>query len=179
HEGGFSAAASSLGAEPALYHADTSRTGRSIVRTLEEEIARVVRGRASNPKWTEGQMRHGFRGAAEVAETVDNLFAFAALTEAVKSRHFDLVYDATCGDDEVRGFLLRANPEAARAIASRFIEAERRGFWLSRRNSSARILAEMMELGASPNVTASISADPCARAQEAEPRGGARKGARG
>ncbi|MBV9976974.1 MAG: cobaltochelatase subunit CobN [Hyphomicrobiales bacterium] len=179
HEGGFSAAASSLGAEPALYHADTSRTGRSIVRTLEEEIARVVRGRASNPQWIEGQMRHGFRGAAEVAETVDNLFAFAALTEAVKSRHFDLVYDATCGDDEVRGFLLRANPEAARAIASRFIEAERRGFWLSRRNSSARILAEMMELGASPNVTASISADPCARAQEAEPQGGARKGARG
>ncbi|MBV9566669.1 MAG: cobaltochelatase subunit CobN, partial [Hyphomicrobiales bacterium] len=145
HEGGFSAAAATLGADPALYHADTSRSGRSVVRTLEEEIARVVRGRATNPRWIEGQMRHGFRGAAEIAETVDNLFAFAALTEAVTSRHFDLVYDAICGDERVRDFLLQANPEAARAIASRFAEAERRGFWASRRNSSARIVAEMME----------------------------------
>ncbi|MBV9111503.1 MAG: cobaltochelatase subunit CobN, partial [Hyphomicrobiales bacterium] len=57
---------------------------------------------------------------------------------------FDLVYDATCGDERVRDFLLQANAEAARAIAARFAEAERRGFWVSRRNSSARVLAEMM-----------------------------------
>jgi cobaltochelatase CobN len=144
HEGGFAAAAASLGAGPALYHADTSRPDRSAVRTLDEEIARVVRGRASNPRWIQGQMRHGFRGAAEIAETVDNLFAFAAMTEAVKSRHFDLVYDAVCGDETVRAFLLEANPEAARAIARRFSEAARRGFWASRRNSSATHLAEML-----------------------------------
>ncbi|MBV9113736.1 MAG: cobaltochelatase subunit CobN, partial [Hyphomicrobiales bacterium] len=135
HEGGFSAAAATLGADPALYHADTSRIGRSVVRTLDEEIARIVRGRATNPRWIEGQMRHGFRGAAEIAETVDNLFAFAAMTQAVTSRQFDLVYDATCGDERVRDFLLQANAEAARAIAARFAEAERRGFWVSRRNS--------------------------------------------
>jgi cobaltochelatase CobN len=146
HEGGFSAAAAALGAKPALYHADTSGQGRSRVRTLEEEIARVVRGRAVNPRWIAGQMRHGFRGAAEIAETVDNLFAFAALSEAVTSRQFDLLYDATCGDENVRAFLRNANPEAARAIASRFAEAARRGFWVSRRNSSARDLAEMMEI---------------------------------
>ncbi|MBV8765586.1 MAG: cobaltochelatase subunit CobN, partial [Hyphomicrobiales bacterium] len=145
HEGGFSAAAFALGADPALYHADTSRAGRSVVRTIAEEMARVVRGRATNPRWIAGQMRHGYRGAAEIAETVDNLFAFAVMTAAVTSRQFDLVYDATCGDEKVRDFLLRANPEAARAIASRFAEAARRGFWASRRNSSARVLAEMME----------------------------------
>ncbi|SDR62311.1 cobaltochelatase CobN subunit [Rhizobiales bacterium GAS113] len=145
HEGGFAAAAASLGAEPALYHADTSRPELSVVRTLAEEIARVVRGRAANPRWIEGQMRHGFRGAAEIAETVDNLFAFAATTQAVSSRHFDLVYDATCGDERVRDFLQQANPQAARAIAARFAEAARRGFWVSRRNSSAARLAEMLE----------------------------------
>jgi len=150
HEGGFSAAAASLGTEPALYHADTSRPERSAVRSLAEEIARVVRGRASNPRWIAGQMRHGFRGAAEIAETVDNLFAFAATTQAVTSGQFDLVYDATCGDDQVRDFLLGANPEAARAIANRFVAAARRGFWVSRRNSSTARLAEMLEAGGAP-----------------------------
>jgi cobaltochelatase CobN len=148
HEGGFAAAAATLGAEPALYHADTSRPDRSIVRTLPEEIARVVRGRATNPRWIAGQMRHGFRGAAEIAETVDNLFAFAVMTKAVSSRHFDLLYDATCGNEKVRAFLQEANPEAARAIARRFAEAARRGFWVSRRNSSAAHLAEMLGEGA-------------------------------
>jgi cobaltochelatase CobN len=136
------------------------------VRTLDEEIARVVRGRATNPRWIEGQMRHGYRGAAEIAETVDNLFAFAALTEAVTSRQFDLLYDATCGDERVRDFLLAANPEAARAIASRFAEAERRGFWASRRNSSARALAEMMEAHASSNATPPVSVDETDAVQE-------------
>jgi cobaltochelatase CobN len=178
HEGGFSAAASALGADPALYHADTSRAGRSVVRTLDEEIARVVRGRATNPRWIEGQMRHGYRGAAEIAGTVDNLFAFAALTEAVTSRQFDLLYDATCGDERVRDFLLQANPEAARAIASRFVEAARRGFWVSRRNSSAQDLAEMMEARASSSTTAPVSADESNLQQETEPRRrAAKKGA--
>jgi cobaltochelatase CobN len=147
HEGGFAAAAAALGAEPALYHADTSHPGRSTVRTLPEEIARVVRGRATNPRWIAGQMRHGFRGAAEIAETVDNLFAFAVMTKAVSSRQFDLVYDATCGDEKVRTFLQEANPDAARALARRFAEAARRGFWISRRNSSAAHLAEMLGEG--------------------------------
>ena len=88
-------------------------------------------------------MRHGHGGAAEIAETVDNLFAFAALSDAVEGRHFDLLFDAVCGDDEVRAFLEAENPRAARSIAEKFAEAERRGFWASRRNSTAAILAEM------------------------------------
>jgi cobaltochelatase CobN len=159
HEGGFSAAAAALGADPALYHPDTSRPDRNIVRTLAEEIARVVRGRAINPRWIAGQMRHGFRGAAEIAETVDNLFAFATLTNAVTSRQFDLLFEATCGDDKVRDFLQQANPDAARAIASRFVEAARRGFWVSRRNSSAQHLAEMVEASAGAETSASIVGD--------------------
>jgi cobaltochelatase CobN len=55
------------------------------------------------------------------------------------------MYDATCGDEKVRAFLQEANPEAARAIARRFTEAARRGFWVSRRNSSAARLAEMLD----------------------------------
>ena len=145
HEGGFAAAAALLGAAPALYHADTTRPERLAVRTLGEELARVVRGRAINPRWIAGQMRHGHRGAAEIAETVDNLFAFAATTEAVPSHHFDLLFEATCADEAVRAFLERANPEAARAIAARFRESQDRGFWTSRRNSAAAILGGMLD----------------------------------
>ena len=147
HEGGFAAAAKLLGNAPALYHADSSRSGKVKIRTLREEVARVLRARASNPKWIAGQMRHGFRGAAEIAETVDNLFAFAALAGVVENHHFDLLFDAYCDADAVRAFLLASNPEAAAAIASRLEEAQNRGFWSSRRNSVAARLAEMKVAG--------------------------------
>lgn len=148
HQGGFAAAAATLGGTPALYHADATLPDRTVVRTLPEEIARVMRGRAANPRWIAGQMRHGHRGAAEIAETVDNLFAFAATTEAAPSRHFDLMFEATCGDEAVRAFLCAANPPAARAIAARFAEAIDRQFWTSRRNSTAAILADMLDAAA-------------------------------
>jgi cobaltochelatase CobN len=145
HEGGFAAAAAHLGATPAVYHADSTREGHTRVCSLAEEIARVVRGRATNPRWIAGQMRHGHRGAAEIAETIDNLFAYAALTDAVASRHFECIFDATLGTAEVRAFLLAANPQAARAIASRFEQALQRGFWQNRRNSTLSTIAETKE----------------------------------
>jgi cobaltochelatase CobN len=148
HEGGFAAAARRAGRTPALYHVDTTRPDRSVVRPLAQEIARVLRGRAINPRWIAGQMRHGHRGAAEIAETLDNLFAFAATTAAVTSRQFDLMFDATLGDERVRDFLTQANPLAARGMAARFDEAARRGFWHARRNSCARVLAQMREAAA-------------------------------
>jgi cobaltochelatase CobN len=142
HEGGFFAAAESLGNTPTLYHADTTRSDRTIVRELSEEIARVVRGRAANPRWIAGQMRHGYRGAAEIAEAVANLLAFAATTDAVHSHQFELVYEATLGHDEVSAFLREANPVAANALARTFDIARERGFWLTRRNSIGLQLAE-------------------------------------
>jgi cobaltochelatase CobN len=142
HEGGFFAAAEALGNTPAVYHADATRPDRTIVRSLGEEIARVVRGRAANARWIAGQMRHGYRGAAEIAEAVANLLAFAATTDAVHSHQFDLVYDATLGSDEVSAFLHRSNPAAARALARTFEIARERGFWITRRNSIAMQLAE-------------------------------------
>jgi len=120
HEGGFAAAAQLLSGKPELYHADTTQPQKSVVRPLAQEIARALRGRALNPRWIAGQMRHGHRGAAEIAETLDNLFAYAALTDSAPSRYFDLLFEATCGDERVRAFLLGANPQAARGMAERF-----------------------------------------------------------
>ena len=143
HEGGFAAAAAEAGVNPALYHLDSTAPRAPKVRSLEQEIARALRGRAANPRWLSGQIRHGHRGAAEIAQSLDNLYCFAALTDAVGSAQFDLMFDATLGDDAVREFLVGANPQAARHMARVFDEAVRRGFWLSRRNSSAGILASL------------------------------------
>ena len=112
------------------------------MRSLAQEVARVLRGRASNPRWIAGQMRHGHRGAAEIAETVDNLFAYAALTDAVRNTHFEILFEATYGDEAVRAFLHSANPEAAHAVAAKFNEALERGLWICQRNSTRALLAE-------------------------------------
>ena len=146
HEGGFSAAAASLGASPAMYHLDATRPEAPKVRTLAREVVRALRARATNPVWLNGQMRHGARGAAEIAETVDNLYLFAATTSVVADRHFDLLFDAVCADAEVRGFLIAANPLAAAAVADRFDDARRRGLWTTRRNSVDQSLAALRGL---------------------------------
>jgi cobaltochelatase CobN len=145
HEGGFAAAAAEVGANPALYHLDSTAPAQPKIRSLAQEIARALRGRAANPRWLQGQMRHGYRGAAEIVQSLDNLYCFAALTDAVESAQFDLMFDATLGDDVVRAFLLGANRRAASHMANIFEQAARRGFWHSRRNSSARILASVLK----------------------------------
>ena len=93
-----------------------ARDARASAR-LDEEIARVVRARVVNPKWIAGVMRHGYKGAFEMAATVDYLFAFAATTDCVADHHFDVVFDAYLGDDAVRDFI--AAPQSGRAARDR------------------------------------------------------------
>ncbi|MEI2388063.1 cobaltochelatase subunit CobN [Breoghania sp. JC706] len=136
-EGGLAATVETLkGEAPRVFHNDHSRPERPVVRTLEEEIARVVRGRAANPKWIAGVMRHGYKGAFEIAATVDYLYAFAATTHAVKDHHFDQLYAAYVEDRTVRDFILEKNPAALSEIAERLKDAIARGLWRPRRNSA-------------------------------------------
>jgi cobaltochelatase CobN len=101
-----------------------------------------VRARAINPRFIAGQMRHGPRGAAELAETLDRLADFADITDAVASNLFDLLFDAYVADADVRAFLLRENPQAAASIAARFARALR-GHWHPRRNDVDTVLAAL------------------------------------
>ena len=135
-EGGLALAVRHLsGHAPAVYHNDHSQPDRPRIRTLREEIGRIVRGRAANPRWISGVMRHGYKGAAEIAATVDYLFAFAATARAVDDSHFDALYDAYLGDAAVRYFMLAHNPAALTETRARFREAIERGLWRPRRNS--------------------------------------------
>jgi len=136
-EGGMTAAVQSLtGNRPTVYHNDHSRPERPVIRTLEDEIGRVVRARVVNPKWIAGVMRHGYKGAFEMAATVDYMFAFAATTGAVRDHHFEAVYQAYLVDDEVRGFITDKNPDALTEMADRLAEAIARGLWTPRSNSA-------------------------------------------
>ncbi|MEM9522736.1 MAG: cobaltochelatase subunit CobN [Pseudomonadota bacterium] len=143
-EGGMAATVQTLrGAPPQIYHNDHSRPERPVIRTLDQEMARVVRARAANPKWIAGVMRHGYKGAFEMAATVDYLFAFAATTHAVRGHHFDMVYDAYLEDEVVRGFIEKHNAPALREMAQRFREAIDRGLWNPRSNSARARLSEL------------------------------------
>jgi len=145
--GGFAAAASRLGRVPDLVMLDATDPRRPRARPLAAALARIVRARAVNPRFVEGLMRHGPRGAAELAETVDRLVAFAETTDAVPSALLDLVHEAFLADPRVRDFLIRENPAAARAIADRLDGARRRGLWHPRRNDVDADLALRAEAG--------------------------------
>ena len=145
-EGGMTAAVRTLsGRQPAVYHNDHSRPESPRIRTLSEEIARVVRARVVNPKWIGGVMRHGYKGAFEMAATVDYLFAFAATAKAVKDHHFDAVFDAYIQDDKVRAFLADNNPAALAEISARLLEAQDRGLWRPRANIAHEVLSALAE----------------------------------
>ena len=139
--GGFAAAAALLGGKPMLMALDTTKPARPRARELGKALSRVVRGRAADPCFIAGQMRHGPRGASELAETVDRLVCFAETTDAVPGALLELIYDAYLRNAEVRDFLLRENPAAARSIASRLASARRRGLWHPRRNDVDEDLA--------------------------------------
>jgi len=137
HEGGFAAASAHLGGRAALYHIDSANPNAPRARTVTEELARTLRARAADPAWANGMMRHGFRGAAEIAATLDNLAAYAHLTRAVPAHLFDLYHDATLGRDDLTAFMSRENPAALAALQDRFAALREAGLWASRRNSLA------------------------------------------
>jgi cobaltochelatase CobN len=143
HEAGVAAASARLGtAAPSLYHLDATRPDQPLARPLTEELSRVVRARAANPKWIAGMMRHGFRGAAEIAATLEHMAAFAHLADAVPAHLFDLYYDATLGSDDVRAFMARENPAALATIETCFTRLHKASLWRTRRNSIAAALRE-------------------------------------
>jgi cobaltochelatase CobN len=129
-QGGMVAAVRHLGGEqPAIYHGDHANPAAPRVRTLGEEIARVIRARVVNPKWMDGARRHGYKGAFEMAATVDYLFGYDATTRVVGDHQYALVADAYVHDPVNREFLARHNPRALQGICERLLEAMERGLW--------------------------------------------------
>jgi len=129
-QGGMLAAVESLSGESAAsYHGDHSQPDLPKIRTLKEELNRVIRSRAANPKWIDGVKRHGYKGAFELAATVDNLFAFDATTQLIDDHQYALLADAYLLDPSTRDFVREHNPHALRDMTERMLEAQQRGMW--------------------------------------------------
>ncbi|MBD2296399.1 cobaltochelatase subunit CobN [Anabaena sphaerica FACHB-251] len=129
-QGGLTAAVRSLqGKNPETYFGDNSNTSQPKVRQLREEIARVYRSRVVNPKWIAGVMRHGYKGAFEMAATVDFLFAYDATAQCVEDYMYQGVVESYLEDPVVCEFIQDKNPWALRDMAERLLEAHQRGLW--------------------------------------------------
>ncbi|MFC2971143.1 cobaltochelatase subunit CobN [Azotobacter bryophylli] len=129
-QGGMLAAAETLGGAPvASYHGDHSQPDNPRIRTLKEELNRVVRARAANPKWIAGIKRHGYKGAFELAATVDYLCAFDATSELIDDHQYEMLTDAYLLDADTREFVRQHNPAALREMTERLLDAQQRGLW--------------------------------------------------
>ena len=128
--GGMIAAVRALsGREPKAWFGDTADPANPKVRSLAEEAARVVRSRVLNPRWIDAMRRHGYKGAFELAATVDYLFGYDATAHVVEDWMYERVTAAYVGDPEIRKFFAESNPWALRAIAERLLEADERSMW--------------------------------------------------
>ena len=128
--GGMVAAVRALsGRVPRAWFGDTADPATPSVRTLAEEAAHVVRSRVLNPRWIAAMRRHGYKGAFELAATVDYLFGYDATAHVVKDWMYERVTAAYVGDPELRAFFRDVNPWALRSIAERLLEADRRDMW--------------------------------------------------
>ncbi|NEO37916.1 MAG: cobaltochelatase subunit CobN [Moorea sp. SIOASIH] len=131
-QGGLTVAVRGLtGKNPQTYFGDNSIPEKPKVRQLKEEIARVYRSRVVNPKWIEGVMRHGYKGAFEMAATVDYLFAYDATANCVADHMYQGVAQGYLFDSDVQEFVQQKNPWALRDMAERLLEANQRGLWQS------------------------------------------------
>ncbi|MFD5221678.1 cobaltochelatase subunit CobN [Streptomyces tendae] len=130
YHGGMVATVRALrGTAPEAYIGDSTRPETVRTRTLVEETSRVFRARVVNPKWIEAMRRHGYKGAFELAATVDYLFGYDATTGVMADWMYDKLTETYVLDPANREFLQEANPWALHGIAERLLEAESRGMW--------------------------------------------------
>jgi cobaltochelatase CobN len=133
------------GRAPTAIFGDSADPARPRVRRLEEEVARVVRTRVLNPKWITAMTRHGYKGAFEMAATVDYLYGYDATAHVVEDWMYERVTDAYVADPEIRKFLEASNPWALRAMAERLLEASERGLWSASAGALQTLRAAVLE----------------------------------
>lgn len=117
------------GRNPEAYIGDSTRPDAVRTRTLSEETARVFRARVVNPRWLEAMRRHGYKGAFEMAATVDYLFGYDATTDVVADWMYEKLSESYVFDDVNRKFMEQSNPWALHGIAERLLEAAERKLW--------------------------------------------------
>jgi cobaltochelatase CobN len=130
YHGGMIATIRALnGRNPKSYFGDNSNPERAEVRTLQQEAHRVFRSRVVNPKWIEGIQRHGYKGALELAATVEYLFGYDATAQVVEDWMYEQTAQTYALDPKMQEFLQHSNPSALQSITERHLEYAQRGMW--------------------------------------------------
>ncbi len=129
HGGMINAARVISGNEIKNYYGDTREQGEVRVRTLEEEMRRVARGKILNPAWIQGMKEHGYKGAGEISKRVGRIYGWQATARAVDDAVLDDIARTFMMDEENREFFEKENPWALEEIGRRLLEASQRGLW--------------------------------------------------
>ncbi|MBO0879077.1 MAG: cobaltochelatase subunit CobN, partial [Mycobacterium sp.] len=130
YHGGMVATVRALtGQAPAAYIGDNTRPDAVRTRTLSEETTRVFRARVVNPRWMTAMRRHGYKGAFEMAATVDYLFGYDATAQVMADWMYEQLTESYVLDLENRKFMAESNPWALHGMAERLLEAVSRGMW--------------------------------------------------
>jgi len=146
-QGGMTNAVTQLsGQAPSVYHNDHSNPSQPKVRTLKEELNRVIRGRVLNPKWISAMQEHGYKGAFEMTATVDYLFAYDATTDLIADYQYQQVTEALLLDPVNRDFMERNNPDAQLEMGERLLEAIQRGMWSEPEDYAEKIQSLLLEI---------------------------------
>ena len=144
YHGGMVATVRALtGQDPKAYVGDSTSPDAVRTRTLQEETTRVFRSRVVNPRWIGAMRRHGYKGAFELAATVDYLFGFDATAGVVHDWMYESLAQEYVLDSETQQFLRESNPWALRGIVERLHEAADRGLWAE---PDAETLAAMQQV---------------------------------
>jgi cobaltochelatase CobN len=145
HGGMIATVRALTGRSPRAVFGDSADPSRPRVRSLAEEVARVVRTRVVNPKWITAMTRHGYKGAFELAATVDYLYGYDATAHVVEDWMYERVTAAYIADPEIRKFLETSNPWALRAMAERLLEAAERGLWAASAGALETLRSAVLE----------------------------------
>jgi cobaltochelatase CobN len=117
------------GTTPAAYIGDSTMPDAVRTRTLSEETARIFRARVVNPRWLEAMQRHGYKGAFELAATVDYLFGYDATAGVVADWMYEKLAETYALDENIQKFFAQSNPWALHGISERLLEAAERAMW--------------------------------------------------
>jgi cobaltochelatase CobN len=129
HGGMIATVRSASGRNPKKYFGDSQNPSTPKVRDLNEEVLRVFRSRVINPKWIAGIKRHGYKGALELAATVDYMFGYDATASVMEDWMYEEVAQTYLLDTEMRKFLEEANPWSLQSMCERLLEAATRSMW--------------------------------------------------
>jgi cobaltochelatase CobN len=144
-QGGLTNAVQTVsGTQPHVYFGDHSRPDNPKVKTLKEELLKVYRSRVVNPKWIEGVKRHGYKGAFEMAATMDYLFAYDATTDMIDDFMYEGITAEYLFKPENKEFIEKVNPWALKDMSERMLEAIQRGMWKQPKPETVEKLQQLL-----------------------------------